>query len=512
MAVISQYELNGVNKTKNDDGTLISCFEINDKSYNFANRYELKGIGSVVCDNSVKEPIYDMKLYGNSVQNGTPTPTSPIKIESVGNKTRNLFDKNNYFDLEYYIAITSNGANLVATKGRSIYIMCEPNTTYTISKSVSTTMRVGTCIDFPDANVNLTTAISGAGKPLTIKSGENDKYMIIQLLVNSDYNNGYRREELINYLQVEKGDVATEYISSYEIPIKVNNTTTNIYLDAPLRKFDNYSDYIDYKNKKVIRNIGSVVLNNALTIVKGNGTYLFTAYTDILAKYVASITSVQSDTLIGQSAHYLFTRREATGFNLVAQSSEYNINLMINDYTTVDELKEYLKENPITVHYILKTPTEETIELPTIETFKGVTTIDVQTDLKPSETTVEYWRQVGAEKETYYKITFNDGVFVLIDNISIANNTKVPVGTSLVVGYTLTDGYKLTSFTVNGVETENNTTITVTGDIEIVFAEKEEMVVEEVLNDAGGYTLNITSTNYTEILNEQNGYMLEIGG
>lgn len=36
-------------------------------------------------------------------------------------------------------------------------------------------------------------------------------------------------------------------------------------------------------------------------------------------------------------------------------------------------------------------------------------------------------------------------------------------------------------------------------------------VVEEVQNDTGT-TLNITSTNYTETLNEQNGYTLEIGG
>lgn len=31
-------------------------------------------------------------VYGNSIQDGTPSPTSPVEIESVGDKTENLFD------------------------------------------------------------------------------------------------------------------------------------------------------------------------------------------------------------------------------------------------------------------------------------------------------------------------------------------------------------------------------------------------------------------------------------
>lgn len=36
--------------------------------------------------------LINYKIYGNSVQNGTPTPEAPIAVESVGDKTINLFD------------------------------------------------------------------------------------------------------------------------------------------------------------------------------------------------------------------------------------------------------------------------------------------------------------------------------------------------------------------------------------------------------------------------------------
>ena len=39
------------------------------------------------CD---KNKLY--KIYGNSIQNGTPTLTNPIEVQSVGDKTNNLFD------------------------------------------------------------------------------------------------------------------------------------------------------------------------------------------------------------------------------------------------------------------------------------------------------------------------------------------------------------------------------------------------------------------------------------
>lgn len=141
---------------------------------------------------------------------------------------------------------------------------------------------------------------------------------------------------------------------------------------------------------------------------------------------------------------------------------------------------------------------------------------EVDTTNNSTITVTEDINIIFTQEINTYAVTFSTGVSVLNNGVAISSGEQVAYGTSLVVSYILTDGYKLTSFQINGVDAENNTTITVTENVEIVFAEEEEVVVsdtvvEEVANETGT-TLNITSTNYTETLNEQNGYTLEIGG
>lgn len=48
-----------------------------------------------ILTNSFGENLEDYKIYGNSIQNGIPTPDAPIEIENVGNKEINLFHKDN---------------------------------------------------------------------------------------------------------------------------------------------------------------------------------------------------------------------------------------------------------------------------------------------------------------------------------------------------------------------------------------------------------------------------------
>lgn len=99
----------------------------------------------------------------------------------------------------------------------------------------------------------------------------------------------------------------------------------------------------------------------------------------------------------------------------------------------------------------------------------GTEVVNNSTITVTSDVTITFTQEIDK-----YAVTFNDGVTVLNGSTNVTSGEQVAYGTSLVVSYTLTDGYKLTSFQVNGVDTENNATITVTGNIEIVFAEEEE--------------------------------------
>lgn len=51
------------------------------------------GIPPLVLEDTNGENVVDYKIDGNSIQNGTPTPDTPIDVESVGEKTINLYEQ-----------------------------------------------------------------------------------------------------------------------------------------------------------------------------------------------------------------------------------------------------------------------------------------------------------------------------------------------------------------------------------------------------------------------------------
>ena len=76
--------------------------------------YDAEGTDSVPFDTKY-DKLRNLCIYGNSVQDGTPTPETPIEIESVGEKTKNLLGaftpSGNASVSEYY----GNGFKATAT-------------------------------------------------------------------------------------------------------------------------------------------------------------------------------------------------------------------------------------------------------------------------------------------------------------------------------------------------------------------------------------------------------------
>ena len=51
--------------------------------------------GDIVLDGTIGKSLKSWSITGNTVQNGTPSPDNPVEIQSVGDRTKNLFDENN---------------------------------------------------------------------------------------------------------------------------------------------------------------------------------------------------------------------------------------------------------------------------------------------------------------------------------------------------------------------------------------------------------------------------------
>ena len=325
-------------------------------------------------------------IYGNSIQNGTPTPTSPVEIESVGEKTKNLLDISDFnasFTDSYYIDTKTD-------------FILKPSTKYVLSfdyKINSATADVKFGVGYgTNAYSN---DIVGSSDYLKQDSGRNtvefttpddignDKYLAVRFArtrvsasVNVD----------ISSIQLEEGSTATSYEPyGYRIPITVSNgtdtKTTNIYLKEPLRKVGEYADYLDLTNKKVVRSVKEIVFN---------GTESWQKHNNLNTYYVNDTSIKHSDNISCYSDKY---KGQVSGSgnsygngNMWIQSiSSYPRIYISNDnYTTVDAFKTYLASSNVTGYFVLETTAEESIDVPEIPSLTGNVTYSVGTSIKPS--------------------------------------------------------------------------------------------------------------------------------
>ena len=182
---------------------------------------EAEGYPLVLENCKANKRMKQLEVYGNSVQDGTPTPDAPIEVQSVGERTVNLFDKDTAIKQLAYINM-SQSRYYYSTDSSSVAIPCKPNTTYTISHSIqasifracyikSDTLPGHTGAQFVDAYECIQ---SSGDNVLQVTTGEVCTYLIVQCS-SATY------EDFIQTLQIQEGSVATEYepYGKYKIPV-----------------------------------------------------------------------------------------------------------------------------------------------------------------------------------------------------------------------------------------------------------------------------------------------------
>ena len=200
-----------------------------------------------------------MQLKGNTLQNGTPTPSSPINVETVtGNQeiivcSKNSFDKTTA-TLRKGVS-TSNG-NLYNDNAlfSTDYIEITPNISYVVNGYSTSAKRVyGACYD---ASKNYLTNVTTNANILTfIVTNTSAKYIRLTGLLSD-----------IDTYQLEKGSTATSYTPyvSQSYPISLGETK--------LCKIGDYQDYIYKDNKKWYKYnaIGKVIVDGSEGWLKSN--------------------------------------------------------------------------------------------------------------------------------------------------------------------------------------------------------------------------------------------------
>ena len=165
--------------------------------------------------------------------------------------------------------------------------------------------------------------------------------------------------------------------------------TTNIYLDEPLRKIGDTSDYIDLKNGKVVRNIKNILLSTSLNKFNFSSNWDNDNYTT----FYFLPEGLKKDTFM---SNYF---KKITGYGSDINEEGYTSNAN-NDYLYFKILKSRASDNAtlntwlngkkVNISGVLEEPTNENISLPSILTDESTRTIEIGTNTKPSKTQIEY--------------------------------------------------------------------------------------------------------------------------
>ena len=383
--------------------------------------------GIIQIDNAIENKLGNLRIYGNSIQNGTPTPDNPIEIQSVGELVTDISDSNYE---KYKIPITVTGKNIGTAKqvysglkksagtandsrytetkldGRDCIsfvdnfdmrcsdINFKENTQYTFSFDYKQVVRTSSAPDnasgllyifyTDDTKEGINAVTSSDQTEWKHISRTSKANKTIKAIGTISYNYRFTNYIDINTFQIEEENKETDYE-----PYK--GQTTNIYLNEPLRKVGDAVDYIDFKSKKVVRNVG---VENLSDIRNSFHEY-------------ASMLSAN-----GYSIYYNFTYSKTNNSDLICTHFERNTNHLSgsNHITLKPELqrifiginseivaaadkvafREWLLNNNPKLFYVLNTPTEETIEIPEISTINGTNNISIGTSVNPSKMEVVY--------------------------------------------------------------------------------------------------------------------------
>jgi len=204
------------------------------------------------------EDLIDYKIYGNSVQNGTPTTENPIEVESVGEKTKNLINVDECLN---EFATKDEDGNIVLQNvfDENGTLLKRYSEFDDIDFDVGTYYFSADTLEYTTSTGNIQLQFRGESgtyytKQITPSLGYNalvfsEKIVAFRFYLNAA-DTGYVK---FNKFQIEKNNKVTEYEPfGYKIPIKVsdelgNVNITNIYLNEPLKE----NEYISFKEHEL---------------------------------------------------------------------------------------------------------------------------------------------------------------------------------------------------------------------------------------------------------------------
>ena len=304
---------------------------------------------------SLSNKAADYEQYG-----ATPSLDFPSEIKTVKDNAnvvvcnKNLFDKNNATVVEFFV----DGENKIQSwtnEVESIYIPIKSNTTYTVSKKISSRFTVATSNKVPVVGVEVNAVSNRTASNLTITSRDGDKYLLIFYYKKSD--DTLNAKEIRDSIQIEKGSTATDFVEHQEQAITI-----------PTQQEMLQGDYFDWVNEKEVHTWCKEICNGTEKWIQQQTTSAGYWYIhDVGGKGITlgNPQDILCNKLKGINPNEAWNGTK-DGINV-----SNNINIYLKEYSqnkTLDDFKKMLSENPLEIYYKVKTQ----IELPFTDEQKAV--------------------------------------------------------------------------------------------------------------------------------------------
>ena len=345
---------NGLNKDNSIEMT-INCEEYN---YLVINATDLSKI-------KVEE--------GTEATSYSPYNQGSTKISKIN---KNLFDKNNANILKAYIGQISKKIT-AGTYHRTIFLKVNSGDTYTIKKYVGNGLIVGQLKELPKIEDVVDNFISTESETPSITTKISDGYnYLVAYVVNNEDNT---EDEILNSIQTEKGNVATDYIEHQQTDYILNIQQEMLKGDYFVKEADGWKEVHSYP-KKIFDGTEAW---NLESLSQGNNFY--TNIPDALEDTTAPVYS---------NCFMYYNGLLDKNYSCRISGSK-NLNLRCNEKNTAEEFKQMLADkynagNPVYAFYKSATPTklpcteEQSAvleELNNMDLFEGVNNIITTEDI-----------------------------------------------------------------------------------------------------------------------------------
>lgn len=314
---------------------------------------------------SSESVIRGLTAYGESTQDGTPTPDSPVEIASVENPVisiygKNLFDKDTMIISGAYVSGTGQYQTSASSEKTAI-IPVPKNSTVTFSKIVTSILRVGLCTVYPTSGTQLVSFQDVSNKMSFTAATGNNSYLVAFFYNNSGETVNY--EEAINSIQLEISSTVTNYepytVQTVTVPHTfrgLKNTTTGQWSARDeLRVGDG--------KVEIVRNVGTYTFN---------GTETWNLLTSETPSNIWTL-HLQDKTIFAPNQYCLSSKLQgqvSAGGETYANNSIWLQNTdqfkrtyiaLQGKWTSVVTAKQWLASNNIDIQYVNLTPEIEDI-------------------------------------------------------------------------------------------------------------------------------------------------------